>query len=131
MKQNNASILPIRTHVVPDTAPVSQLPIPLTSFIGREQEVTTVCNLLQESTVRLLTLTGPGGVGKTRLSLEVARHILPCFPGRIFFVPFASIRDPLLVLPHIASTLEIDEQSDLSLYEQLKAGLHHKSLLLL
>jgi hypothetical protein len=58
MKQNNTSILPIRTHVVPDRAPISQLPIPLTSFIGREQEVRTVCNLLQESTVRLLTKWG-------------------------------------------------------------------------
>jgi predicted ATPase len=131
MKQNNARVLPIHPRVVPNTAPVSQLPIPLTSFIGREQEVTTVCNLLQESAVRLLTLTGPGGVGKTRLGLAVTKQLLPYFPDGIFFVPFASIHDPLLVLPHIASTLEIDEPSSLSSHEQLKANLRHKSLLLL
>jgi predicted ATPase/DNA-binding CsgD family transcriptional regulator len=131
MEQNNVRVLPPRTCVVADTAPVSQLPTPLTSFVGREQEVTTLCHLLQERRVRLLTLSGPGGVGKTRLALAVAKQLLPCFAEGIFFVPFASIRDPLLVLPHIASTLGIAEESRRSPGEQLKARLRHSSLLLL
>jgi predicted ATPase len=61
----------------------------------------------------------------------VAKQLLPCFPDGIFFVPLACVRDPLLVLPHIASALEIDEPSGLSSREQLKASLGHKSLLLL
>jgi predicted ATPase/DNA-binding CsgD family transcriptional regulator len=131
MEQNNIRIFPIRTGEALDSTAVAQIPIPLTSFIGREQEVTAICKLLQESTVRLLTLTGPGGVGKTRLGLAAAKQLLPCFPDGIFFISFASIHDPLLILPHIASALELDEQIGLSPGEQLKTHLRHSSLLLL
>jgi len=131
MEQDHARILPFRTDGPPHSVIASQIPTPLTSFIGREEEVTVACQLLQERDARLLTLTGPGGVGKTRLALAVAQQLFPRFPDGIFFVPFASLHDPLLVFPHIASILALDEHSDLSPRELLKAHLHHRALLLL
>src|SRR6266700_4545274 len=101
MEQDNIRILPRRTPGFPHAVTAAQMPPPLTSFIGREQEVAAVCQLLQEQEVRLLTLTGPGGVGKTRLALEAAKALLPCFPDGIFFAPFASFRDPFLFFPHL------------------------------
>ena len=81
------------------------LPHQLTSFIGREREVNEVLNGLTES--RLLTLTGPGGTGKTRLSLQAAAEAAPGFPDGVFFVPLAPITDPELVVPTVLSSLNL------------------------
>ena len=67
------------------TAPVHTLPSPLTSFVGREREIGAAARMLPREDVRLLTLTGPGGVGKTRLALEVARRVAEGFPDGVRF----------------------------------------------
>jgi predicted ATPase/DNA-binding CsgD family transcriptional regulator len=107
------------------------LPAQLTPLIGREQEVSTACALIRRPEVRLMTLTGTGGIGKTRLGLEIARTVLPDFSDGVFFTSLASIRNPELVIPTIAQTLGLREAGDWSLKERLKAFLHKKFLLLL
>jgi predicted ATPase/class 3 adenylate cyclase len=83
----------------------NNLPAQLTTFIGRDAELMEAARLLD--TTRLLTLTGPGGTGKTRLSLELATRVAGGFPDGTFFVPLEPIRDPLLVTPRIAAALGI------------------------
>jgi predicted ATPase/serine/threonine protein kinase len=107
------------------------LPAQLTPLIGREQEVASVCKLLQNQELRLLTLTGPGGVGKTRLGLKIAADLLDAFVDGVYFVPLASISHPDLVLPTIARTLGLQEAGDWPLEERLQALLYGKHLLLL
>jgi predicted ATPase/class 3 adenylate cyclase len=113
-----------------DTHP-NNLPIQPTSFIGREQEVRTVCELLRWPEVRLLTLTGPGGTGKTRLGLQVAEELSDSFAHGVFFVNLAPLSDPALVVPTIANTLELRASTDQALLDLLKAYLRDKQLLLL
>ena len=76
----------------------TNLPIPSTPFLGRQKEVTEVLGLLSREDVRLLTLTGPGGTGKTRLGLQVAAELGEHFPNGVWWVPLAPLRDPELVL---------------------------------
>jgi hypothetical protein len=76
----------------------SRLPVPVGSFVGRDAEVDVVAGLLLDGATRLVTLTGPGGIGKTRLALEVARAVGRQLPGGAVFVPLASVSDPGLVL---------------------------------
>ncbi len=101
-----------------------------TPFIGREREVASVLDRLRQPQVRLLTLTGPGGTGKTRLSLEVARQALPDYPDGAFFVALESIADPNLVIPTIAQTLDLHQGSGQSLLEAMKRYLSGKRMLL-
>jgi predicted ATPase/class 3 adenylate cyclase len=83
----------------------NNLPTQLTSFIGRAAEVETAKRLLQKT--RLLTLTGPGGIGKTRLSLQIAAESARDFPGGVYFVPLSAVRDPDLVASAVAQVLGI------------------------
>ena len=106
------------------TAPKGNLPRPLTSFIGREQEVAAVCALLSRDDIRLTTLVGPGGVGKTRLALKVADRMVDAFADGIWFVPLASIHDPVLVPGVIASTVNTVPNAQRSVEENLVARLH-------
>jgi len=109
----------------------NNLPGPLTQLIGREHEMQSVSTLLQRSEVRFVTLTGPGGVGKTRLGLQVANDLLDDFADGVCFVSLAPISDPNLVFPTIAQALGIKEAGEQPLADLLQTYLHDKHLLLL
>jgi len=108
----------------------TNLPVFLTPLLGREHELVELSILLQRPGMRLMTLTGPGGVGKTRLGVEVARALQDRFADGVYFVPLAPVSDPDQVIPTIAKTLGVREAADLSLLEQLQAALLDRHLLL-
>ncbi len=107
------------------------LPVEMNVTIGRADEIAALAVLLRREDVRLLTLTGPGGVGKTRLALEVARALAAEFQDGACFVSLAPLREPELVLPAIAQALGIEEVAHQSLLEMLRAYVREKALLLL
>jgi len=107
------------------------LPLQPTPFIGREREVEAVCILLRRPEVRLLTLVGPPGIGKTRLGLQVAADLLDDFPDGVCFVPLAPITGPDLVVSAVLQALELPETSNQPLHEGLKGYLLSKQMLLL
>ncbi|HKV41966.1 MAG TPA: tetratricopeptide repeat protein [Blastocatellia bacterium] len=109
---------------------IGNLPIPLTPLIGRERDIKEVESLLAPTRVRLLTLTGAGGSGKTRLALEIAERIASRFPDGAFFASLAAITDPALVAPAIAQVLGIREIAKDSLVSRLREYLREKELLL-
>jgi predicted ATPase/class 3 adenylate cyclase/DNA-binding XRE family transcriptional regulator len=108
----------------------TNLPAQPTLLIGREQEVASICGLLRREEVRLLTLTGPGGTGKTRLGLQVAAELFDDFAHGVYFVNLAPISDPSLVASAIAQTLEITETGDQPLPKRLQSYLRNKRVLL-
>jgi len=121
----------------------NNLPVQLTSFVGREQEITHVQQLINPprtaglgqrggvDEVRLLTLTGPGGTGKTRLSLQVAARVLEAFPDGAWLVELAPLADPALVVQTLAAALGVREQPERPLIEVLLDYLRAKHLLLI
>jgi predicted ATPase len=108
----------------------NNLPAEASQFVGREEQLEALCSLLRRPDVRLLTLTGPGGTGKTRLALQAAAELLRDFSDGVFFIPLAAINDPGLVIPTIAQTLNMKESSGQSLGDSLKGYLRGKHLLL-
>jgi predicted ATPase len=83
------------------------LPASLTSLLGREQETATLHKLLCQPEVRLVTITGPGGVGKTSLALQVAHELQDAFTDGVFFVSLATTTESILIIPTIAHTLGV------------------------
>ena len=98
----------------------SNLPVPRTGFVGREREAAATKELLLRQDVRLVTVTGPGGIGKTRLSVEVANGLSEWFPGGIYFVPLSPLSDSSLIASVIVQTLGMRETGGQSPLEILK-----------
>jgi predicted ATPase len=113
--------------------PKHNLPAQPTPFIGRQAEVTAVKDLLMRDPqdVRLVTLTGPGGTGKTRLALQAASELLDRFTDGVYFVDLAAIREPEAVPAAIARTVGLRETGDRPLIDEIKAQLRARTMLLL
>jgi predicted ATPase/class 3 adenylate cyclase/Tfp pilus assembly protein PilF len=109
----------------------NNLPAQPTSFVGREQDIEALSALIRRDGVRLITITGPGGIGKTRLSLQAAANVSDEFPDGLFFVPLAAVESPTLVLPEIAQTLGVPERPGHPLVKTLYRYLEDKHLLLI
>lgn len=109
---------------------INNLPIPLSSFLGRAEECTAISALLLHQEVRLLTLTGTGGVGKTRLALAVASSIHEAWANGVCFVPLQAVHSPEQVVPSIAQALRL-HIGNLPVFDAVQAYLRPKHLLLL
>ncbi len=111
--------------------PRTNLPTPVNALIGREHDATKVRDYFLAPDKRLVTLIGPPGIGKTRLSLQVANDLLSDFADGIFFVPLAPITDLSLVAPTVAQTLGFPEMGNLRAEERLIAGIGQRQMLLI
>ncbi|MGH2549857.1 MAG: ATP-binding protein, partial [Thermomicrobiales bacterium] len=107
------------------------MPQPRTTFVGRQRESEQILRLLEDPALRLLTLTGPGGVGKTRLAVNVASALNGEFPGGVRFLPLAAVVDPARVMPTIGTDLGIEEREDRSLIDRIANELGEQRLLLI
>jgi predicted ATPase/class 3 adenylate cyclase len=108
----------------------NNLPLQLTRFIGRQRQIAEIKRRIMNG-ARLLTLTGPGGTGKTRLAIEVAGETLPAFEDGVWFIDLASVTDPTLVISAIAETLGVTAKDGQSLQEVLGSSLRDKAMLVL
>src|SRR5205814_7937497 len=115
-------------HYEPEATP-NNLPLQLTSFIGRDGELADVARLLEQS--RMLTLVGVGGIGKTRLSLELAAQVMPRFADGVWLVELATLRDARLVPQAVASVLGVKEAAGRPVSEALLQHAKDRELLLI
>src|SRR2546428_4387512 len=137
-RQRPAPVFPRATPGLPvDSPPLrtlesgpNNLPVQPTRLIGREREVATALGLLRQPDMRLLTLTGPGGVGKSRLGLQIAADALREFRDGTFFVDLAPVISADLVIPSIARTLSVEEATSRPILDSLKEYLRDRQLLL-
>jgi predicted ATPase/class 3 adenylate cyclase len=122
--------LPERFPPVRSLERPTNLPLTATPMVGRDRQLRDVCALLGSDDVRLLTLTGPPGTGKTRLALQAAASLLAGFRDGVFFVPLASVSDPALVVQAVAQSLGVTEAGGRGLLEALEEYLRDRQLLL-
>lgn len=130
---------PLEDHHIPGSAASpdlamaagSSLPRYLTSFIGRDEELARIESLIRRDDVALVTLTGPGGVGKTRLAVESAGRLAPAFRDGVRIVPLAAIRDPKLVIPAMGQALGVRQVSGRALQDTIIRYLRDRQSLLL
>ncbi len=133
--------LPVRIHrlaadgLATDFPPIrtiearpGNLPTQLTTFVGRDAELAEASALLERT--RLLTMTGPGGTGKTRLSIQLALQVADVFPDGVFFVPLEPVRDPMLVASRIAATVGLIEVATRPIADTLAEWLVGRRILL-
>lgn len=117
-----------------DSPPAVSLPAPLTNLLGRDADIEAVGALLLRPSVRLVSLTGPGGTGKTRLAIEIARHLATerptAFPDGLRFIDLASLMDPGLFLPALAEALGIVDNGEADPIIAVRAFLQGKRMLL-
>jgi predicted ATPase/class 3 adenylate cyclase len=109
----------------------TNLPVPATAFLGREEELASVVGMLGEPDVRLVSLVGPGGTGKTRLALQAVADASDAYPDGVFWAPLAPLRDPALVLPTVAASLSVMEGKERSPVDDLARALAGRRLLVL
>jgi predicted ATPase/DNA-binding SARP family transcriptional activator len=111
-------------------SPICHLPAPMTPFVGREAEIADVLDLLGQVNCRLLTITGVGGMGKTRLSIAVAAQAAPHFADGVSFVPLADVERPQAMLAAIATQLDVPDAGAADIIQRLHTFLRTKQLLL-
>jgi predicted ATPase/DNA-binding XRE family transcriptional regulator len=115
---------------IPAKLPRSNIPATVTSLVGREQEIADIRDHLLKEDIRLVTLIGPPGIGKTRLSIEAARFVLPDFSDGVFFAVLAPLDDPALIALTVAQALGYVGAQNISTKEQLKEGIGEKHMLI-
>jgi predicted ATPase/DNA-binding CsgD family transcriptional regulator len=106
------------------------LPRPLTTLIGRDEEILLVRRLLADEAIRLVTLSGPSGVGKTRIAVRVAELMADAFPDGVWFVSLAPLNDPELVWPTVSKTIGLGDAGGRSHFEQIASFIDQKDSLL-
>jgi predicted ATPase len=121
-----ASMAPAR----PSQAPLNELPRPLTRLVGREDDIARVLDLLADPDVRIVSIVGMGGVGKSRLALAVAERAKDRYPDGIAYVDLAAVTEPSLVLPTIARALGVEERTGLSVAAPLRDRLAEAQMLI-
>ncbi|MEO8285538.1 MAG: tetratricopeptide repeat protein [Chloroflexota bacterium] len=116
-------------HILQSTT-LMQMPVQATDFVGRESEVEEIRGLLRQSDVRMLTLLGPPGIGKTRLSVEGALGLGRDFPDGVYFVALSTITDPTLAIRAVAAAVGLQEVGHLPILDTMKEWLQGKRILL-
>jgi predicted ATPase/DNA-binding SARP family transcriptional activator len=130
LRDADAGAVIAERQLAPPAPRPHNLPLPLTPFVGREQELTTLAAMIGVPDCRLITIVGPGGIGKTRLALQAAAELLEQFADGVRFVPLAELRAPELIAPAICAALELELHGPEEPAEQLVAHLAEQALLL-
>ncbi|MBX2998066.1 MAG: tetratricopeptide repeat protein [Caldilineaceae bacterium] len=115
----------------PDASPAPNLPAPSTALVGRSAEIANILNLLRQPTCRLITITGPGGMGKTRLALSVAAQAAALYPDGLFFAPLAALAETAFVAPTLAQILGLADGAGQDRRTQLIAALQDRRCLII